>query len=182
MLEYLKYYTDVHGSSRSIILAQDSETMASLKWLQALYNIELILWPHLYILMSRISYCALLAQQQCDWAQWDVDEFLHLLDNARLVDYVQDTPSNTHSALFKLHFVQMFANETVLRTPSGGVLRNFQCGIDRMPNFKTLPRSKRSCNLRQQSALLLRKKKGTPLRSYGVPLHTTRFRHGRGAG
>ncbi len=48
MLEYMKYYTDVHGFSHTIILAQDSETMASLKWLQALYSIELILWSQLY--------------------------------------------------------------------------------------------------------------------------------------
>ncbi len=89
--------------------------------------------------MSMTSYCTLLAQQQCEWvAHWDVDEFLHLLDNARLVDCVQDTPSNTHSVLFKLHFVQMFANETVLGTPSGGVLRNHRGSIDSMTSFKTL--------------------------------------------
>ncbi len=65
--------------------------------------------------MSMTSYCTLLAQQQCEWeAQWDVDEFLYLPYNARLVDYVQDVPSNAHTVLFKLHFVQMFANETVL--------------------------------------------------------------------
>ncbi len=70
--------------------------------------------------------------------QWDVDEFLYLPDNARLVDYVQDTPSNAHSVLLKLHFVQMFANETVLCTPGGGVLRNFQCNTHIMITFKTL--------------------------------------------
>ncbi len=43
MLEYMKYSTYVHGFSHTIILAQDSETMASLKWLLALYSIELIL-------------------------------------------------------------------------------------------------------------------------------------------
>ncbi len=85
------------------------------------------------------SYCTLLAQQQCEWvAQWDVDEFLYLPDNARLVNYVQDVPSNAHTALFKLDLVQMFANETVLRTPVGGVLRNYKCGIDSMTSFKTL--------------------------------------------
>ncbi len=88
MLEYRKYYTDVHGLSHAIIHAQDSETMASLKWLQALHSIELILW-HLYILMSMTSYYTLLAQQQCEWvAQWDFDEFLYLPNNARLIDYV----------------------------------------------------------------------------------------------
>ncbi len=71
-------------------------------------------------------------------AQWDVDEFLYLPDNARMVDYVQDIPSNAHSALLKLHFVQMFASKTVLRTPSGGVLRNYWCSIDSMVSFKTL--------------------------------------------
>ncbi len=89
--------------------------------------------------MSMTSYCTLLAQQQCDWvAQWDVDELIYLPDNARLVDYVQDVPSNAHTVLFKLHFVQMFGNGTVLRTPSCGVLRNFRCSIDRMTSFKTL--------------------------------------------
>ncbi len=44
MLEYMKYYTDVHGISHTIISAQDSETMVSLKWLQAPYSIELILY------------------------------------------------------------------------------------------------------------------------------------------
>ncbi len=122
MLEYLKYYTDRHGISHiTIILAQDSETMASLKWLQALHSIGLILWSHLYMQVSMTSYCTLLAQQQCEWvAQWEVDEFLYLPDNARLVDYGQDIPSNAHTVLVKLHFVQMFTNETVLRTPSGG--------------------------------------------------------------
>ncbi len=139
ILEYLRYYTDLHGMSHTIILAQDSETMASLKWLQALYSIELILWSHLYTHESMTSYCTLLAQQQCEWvAQCDVDEFLHLLDNARLVDYLQDIPSNAHSVLLKLHFVQMFANQTVLRTPVGGVLRNCRCNIDSMVPFKTL--------------------------------------------
>ncbi len=47
-LEYLKYYTDEHGISHTIILAQDGETMASLRWLQVLYNLELILWPEMY--------------------------------------------------------------------------------------------------------------------------------------
>ncbi len=94
MLEYLKYYPDVYIISHTIMLAQDSETMASLKWLQTLYSIELILWPHLYILMSMTSYCTFLAQQQCDWvAQWDVDEFLYLLDNARLFDFVKGVPA-----------------------------------------------------------------------------------------
>ncbi len=56
--------------------------MASLKWLQALYNIELILWSEMYTQVSMTSYCTLLAQQQCEWvAQWDVHEFLYLLDN-----------------------------------------------------------------------------------------------------
>ncbi len=32
MLEYMKYYSDVHGFSHTIILAQDGETTASLKW------------------------------------------------------------------------------------------------------------------------------------------------------
>jgi hypothetical protein len=145
LLEYLKYYTDVHGISRTIILAPDSETMVSLKWLQALYSIELIFWSHLYILMSMTSYCTLLAQQQCEWvAQWDVDEFLYLPMNARLVDYVQDIPSNAHSVLLKIHFVQMFANETVLRTPSGGVLRNFHCNANTMVTFKTLLKAHKS--------------------------------------
>ncbi len=77
MLECMKYYTDVQGISRTIILAQDSETMASLKWLQALHSIELILWPEMYTQVSMTFYCTLLAQQQCDWvAQCDVDEFL----------------------------------------------------------------------------------------------------------
>jgi hypothetical protein len=77
MLEYMKYHTDVHGFSHTIILAQDSETMASLKWLQALYNIELILWPEMYTQVSMTAYCTLLAQQQCEWvAQWEIDEFL----------------------------------------------------------------------------------------------------------
>jgi hypothetical protein len=113
--------------------------MPSLKWLQALYSIELILWPEIYILMSMASYCTLLAQQQCEWvAQRGVDEFLYLPDNARLIDYVQDIPSNAHSGLLKLHFVQMFANETGLRTPSRGVQRNYRCSIDSMVSFKTL--------------------------------------------
>ncbi len=125
MLEYLKGYTDAHGISRTVILAQDSEAMASLKWLQALYSIELILLPEMYTQVLMTSYCTLMAQQQCEWvAQWDVDKFFYLPDNARLVDYVQDIPSNTHTVLFKLHFLQMFADETVLRTPVGGVLRN----------------------------------------------------------
>ncbi len=90
MLEYMKYYTDVHGFSHSIILAQDSETMASLKWLQALYSIVLILWPEMYTQVSMTSYCTLLAQKQCACvAQWDVDEFLYLPDNARLLDFVK---------------------------------------------------------------------------------------------
>ena len=54
------------------------------------------------------------------------------------VDYVQDVPSNAHSVLFKLHFVQMFANETILRTPGGGALCNFQCNTNTMVTFKTL--------------------------------------------
>jgi hypothetical protein len=49
------------------MLAQDSETMESLKWLQALYSIELILWSETYTLVSMTSYCTLLAQQQCEW-------------------------------------------------------------------------------------------------------------------
>ena len=94
MLEYMKYYTDVHGFSHTIILAQDSETMASLKWLQALYNIELILWPEMYTQVSMTSYCTLLAQQQCEWvAQWGIDEFLYLPDNARLLDFVKRVPA-----------------------------------------------------------------------------------------
>jgi hypothetical protein len=32
----------------------------------------------------------------------------------------------------------MFANETVLRTPCGGVLRNFQCNTNIVVTFKTL--------------------------------------------
>ncbi len=40
--------------------------------------------------------------------------------------------------LFKLHFVLMFANETVLRTPSGGLLCDWRCNIDSMTSFKTL--------------------------------------------
>jgi hypothetical protein len=63
MLEYMKCYTDVHGLSHTIILAQDSETMASLNWLQALYSIELIMWPEMYTQVSMTSYCTLLAQQ-----------------------------------------------------------------------------------------------------------------------
>jgi hypothetical protein len=51
---------------------------------------------------------------------------------------VKRVPANTHSLLFELLFVQMFANETVLRTPSGGVLRNFQCNTNTMVIFKTL--------------------------------------------
>ncbi len=66
MIEYMKYYTDVHGFSHIIILAQDSETMPSPKWLQALYSIELILWPELYTLLPMSSYCTLLVQQQCE--------------------------------------------------------------------------------------------------------------------
>ncbi len=74
MLEYMKYYTDVHGFSHTIILAQDSETMVLPKWPQALYSIELILWPEMYTQVSMTSYCTLLAQQRCEWvAQWDVD-------------------------------------------------------------------------------------------------------------
>jgi hypothetical protein len=89
MLEYMKYYTDVHSFSHTLILAEDNETMASLKWLQALYSIELILWP-MYTQVSMISYCTLLVQQQCEWmAQWDVDEFLYLPDNAQLLDLVK---------------------------------------------------------------------------------------------
>jgi hypothetical protein len=139
MLEYMKYYTDVHGFSHTIILAQDSETMASLKWPQALYSIELILWPEMYTQVSMPSYCTLLAQQQCEWvAQWGVHEVLYLPDNARLLDFVKRAPANTHSLLFELHCVQMFANATVLRTPVGGVLRNFQCNTNTMVTFKTL--------------------------------------------
>ncbi len=135
MLKYLERYTDVHSISTPSHLLK-SETMPSLKWLQALNSIELIHWPHLYTQVSMTSYCTLLAQQQCEWvAQWDVDEFLYLPDNARLVDYLQDIPSNAHSVLLKLHFVQMFANETFLRTPSSGVLRNYRCSIDSMVSF-----------------------------------------------
>ncbi len=66
LLEYMKYYTDVHGFSHTIILAQDRETMESLRWLQALYSIELILWPEMYTQVAMTSYCTLLAQQQCE--------------------------------------------------------------------------------------------------------------------
>jgi hypothetical protein len=62
----------------------------------------------------------------------------YLPNNARLLDFVKRAPANTHSLLFELHFVQMFANATVLRTPSGGVLRNFQCNTNTMVTFKTL--------------------------------------------
>jgi hypothetical protein len=107
MLEYMKYYTDVYGFSHTVILAQDSETMASLKWLQALYSIEPILWPEMYTQVSMTSYCTLLAQQQCEWvAQWDVDGFLCLPGTARLLDFVKRVPANSHSLLFELHFVQ----------------------------------------------------------------------------
>jgi hypothetical protein len=110
--DFMRVSTDVHGISHTIILAQDSETMASLKYLQELHSTELILWPEMYTQVSMPSYYTLLAQQQCEWvAQLDVDEFLYLLDNARLVDYVQDIPPNAHSVLLKLHFVHMFANE-----------------------------------------------------------------------
>ncbi len=47
-------------------------------------------------------------------------------------------PANIHSLLFELHFVQMFANETVLRMPDGGVLRHFQCNTNTVVTFKTL--------------------------------------------
>jgi hypothetical protein len=138
LLEYMKYYTDVHNITHTIILAQDKETHDSLKWLQALYSIELLIWPHLYTQVSMTSYCSLLAQQQCEWvAQWDIDEFVYLPNNARLFDYVDTTPSDAHALLFQLHFVQMFANQTVLRTPSGGVLRNYRCSMG-MVSFKSL--------------------------------------------
>jgi hypothetical protein len=139
LLEYMKFYTDVHGVSLTIILAQDQATFDSLKWLRTLYNIELIHWPHLYSQVSMTSYCTLLAQQQCEWvAQWDIDEFMYLPNSARLLDHVKQLASNTHTLLLELHLVQMFAYETVLRTPSGGVLRNFQCKKDELLTDKSL--------------------------------------------
>ncbi len=99
----MKCCTDVHGFSHTIILTQDSETMASLKWLQALDRMKLILWPEMYTQVSMTSYRSLLAQQQCEWvAQWDIDVFLYLPDNARLLDFVKRVPANTHSLLFEL--------------------------------------------------------------------------------
>jgi hypothetical protein len=154
MLEHMKSNTDVHGIRHTIILAQDSETMATLKWLQALYSIELILWPEMYTQVLITSYCTLLAQQQCEWvAQWGIDEFLYLPNNAQLLDFVKRVPVNTHSLLFELHSVQMFANETFLRTPSGGVLRNFQCNTITMVTFKTLLKA-HNAYLCQQGSLL----------------------------
>lgn len=89
--------------------------------MQALCSIELVMWPEMYAQVSMTSYCTLIAQQQCEWvAQWDIDEFLYLHDNAGMLDFVKRVPANTHSLLFELQFVQMFANETLLRTPDGG--------------------------------------------------------------
>jgi hypothetical protein len=162
-VEALWVYTRVHQVlhrctrlSHTIILAQASETMASLKWLQVLYSIELILWPEIYTQVSMTSYCTLLAQQQCESvAQWDVDEFLYLPNNARLLDFVKRVPANTHSLLFELHFVQIFANATVLLTPSGGVLRNFQCNTNTMHMQDAAQGPQRPSNLCQQGSLLL---------------------------
>ncbi len=46
--------------------------------------------------------------------------------------------------MLKLHFVQIFANETVLRTPVGGVLLNYRCSIDSMTSFKVLLKTQKA--------------------------------------
>ena len=48
----------------------------------------------MYTQVSMTSYCALLAQQRCEWvAQWDIDEFLYLPGTARLLDFVKRVPA-----------------------------------------------------------------------------------------
>jgi hypothetical protein len=141
MLEYLAYYTAVHGLAHTIVIVQDLETMEELEWLKAFFSLETHYWPHMYTQPSMMSYCSVLAQQKCEWvSQWDIDEFLHTDEDVRLTSALLRTPDSIHSIIVTLHFVQMFANETVTLTPPGGVLRNFKCSMSATISEKSILR------------------------------------------
>eukprot|EP00042_Codosiga_hollandica_P047436 m.514301 g.514301 ORF g.514301 m.514301 type:complete len:643 (+) comp57448_c0_seq49:820-2748(+) len=141
LLEYLKYHRQEHGLTHTIILSQDLDTFDAAPWLQTMFSVEVVYWPHIATQSGMTSYCALLASSQCEWTmQMDVDEFLVTKDGSSLSDRLRAQPAEATVLRIPVRQIQMFPNETVLRIPAGGVIRNYQCLFNNSEHYSSVIR------------------------------------------
>eukprot|EP00042_Codosiga_hollandica_P040955 m.359445 g.359445 ORF g.359445 m.359445 type:complete len:782 (+) comp55995_c0_seq3:35-2380(+) len=142
LLEYLTYHTRLHGLAHTIIIAQDQETLLALPWLRTMFSIEAHYWPYLATQPGMVSYCSLLAKQQCEWViQGDIDEFIFTEQGVSLLTILQSQPTNVFAISAERYAIQMFAHEKFLRNPVGGVIRNYLCRKGHQSSGKQIVRS-----------------------------------------
>eukprot|EP00042_Codosiga_hollandica_P024103 m.99124 g.99124 ORF g.99124 m.99124 type:complete len:906 (-) comp51437_c0_seq5:2417-5134(-) len=125
LLEYLRFYTDVHELGHTIVMSQDTETIEAVNWLKNLYSIEVVYWPARGSQTALLAHCSLIAKPNCQWvSQWDIDEFAY-------PDAIAPRLKQTRESIAVLGMTrnqfQMPQNEVIFGNLPGGVIRNYLC-------------------------------------------------------
>eukprot|EP00053_Salpingoeca_punica_P012947 m.116356 g.116356 ORF g.116356 m.116356 type:complete len:645 (+) comp16073_c0_seq1:81-2015(+) len=133
LMEWVRYHYHLMGVTKLFIYDNEShedKLAEKVRWMQNGYDIDYIYWPEQRTQYAFKSHCMLAAQGVCEWlTTTDVDEFPFIMDpkipDGRLDTWLKTKPDNVGA--LSLSMQPIIDGGCHLKTPPGGVMKNYHC-------------------------------------------------------